>query len=81
MEHTLHRNLEQKGNLEQQGKMLVRGGMPNVVVRSPHFASFGYMIDVERIDWGAVVDELRSSISNERAFAPQFSISYKEERL
>lgn len=27
------------------------------------------MIDVERIDWGAVVDELRSSISNERAFA------------
>ena len=42
IKHTLHRNLEQKGNLEQQGKMLVRGGMPNVVVRSPHFASFGY---------------------------------------
>ena len=39
--NSLHRNLKQKGNLEKQGKMLVRGGLDNVVIRSPHFASFG----------------------------------------
>ena len=38
---SLHRNLKQKGNLEIQGKMLVRGGLDNVIVRSPHFASIG----------------------------------------
>lgn len=38
---SLHRNLELKGNLERQGKMLVRGGLDNVVIRSPHFASIG----------------------------------------
>lgn len=43
---SLHRNLQQKGNLERQGKMLVRGGMSNVVIRSPHFASFGYRDNV-----------------------------------
>lgn len=37
---TLNRNLVDKGNLEEQGKALVRGGLQNVVVRSPHFASF-----------------------------------------
>lgn len=37
---TLNRDLIHKGNLESQGKMLVRGGLPNVVIRSPHFASF-----------------------------------------
>ena len=36
---SLHRNLIYKGNLEQQGKMLVRGGMSNIVISSPHFAS------------------------------------------
>lgn len=43
---TLHRNLQFKGNLENQGKMIVRGGMENVVIRSPHFASFGYRNNV-----------------------------------
>ena len=37
---TLNRNLIDKGNLELQGKALVRGNLPNVVIRSPHFASF-----------------------------------------
>lgn len=41
VKHTLNRNLIDKGNLEIQGKAFVRGGMSNVVVRSPHFASFG----------------------------------------
>lgn len=36
---TLNRNLIDKGNLEKQGKMLVRGGLENVIIRSPHFAS------------------------------------------
>lgn len=38
---SLHRNLQQKGNLENQGKMLIRGGMENIVIRSPHFGSIG----------------------------------------
>ena len=37
---TLNRDLVHVGNLENQGKALVRGGLPNVVIRSPHFASF-----------------------------------------
>lgn len=37
---SLNRNLKDKGNLENQGKMLVRGSLNNVVIRSPHFASF-----------------------------------------
>lgn len=37
---TLNRDLIHQGNLESQGKMIVRGGLPNVVIRSPHFASF-----------------------------------------
>ena len=32
---SLNRNLKDKGNLEIQGKMIVRGGMDNVVIRSP----------------------------------------------
>ena len=36
---TLNRNLIDKGNLEKQGKMIVKGGLNNVVIRSPHFAS------------------------------------------
>ena len=40
--HSLNRNLVNKGNLELQGKMLVRGGLDNVVIRSPHFASYSY---------------------------------------
>ena len=39
---SLHRNLQLKGNLEIQGKAFVSGGIDNVVVRSPHFASIGY---------------------------------------
>lgn len=38
--HSLHRNLNDKGNLERQGKMIVKGGLPNVIIKSPHFASF-----------------------------------------
>lgn len=37
---SLMRNLITKGNLEYQGKAIVRGGLQNVVIRSPHFASF-----------------------------------------
>lgn len=36
---SLHRNLKQKGNLEQHGKMIVRGNIDNVIITSPHFAS------------------------------------------
>ena len=36
---SLMRDLITKGNLEIQGKAIVRGGIPNVVIRSPHFAS------------------------------------------
>ena len=38
---SLNRNLVDKGNLENQGKAIVRGCLGNVVIRSPHFASFG----------------------------------------
>lgn len=41
IKHSLNRNLIDKGNLEIQGKAIVKGGIPNVVVRSPHFASLG----------------------------------------
>lgn len=37
---SLNRNLDGIGNLENQGKAFVRGGLKNVVVRSPHFASY-----------------------------------------
>ena len=40
IKHSLNRNLINIGNLEKQGKMIVRGGLPNVIIRSPHFASF-----------------------------------------
>jgi len=46
VKNTLHRNLQQKGNLEKQGKMIVRGGLNNVIIRSPHFASFVYRDNV-----------------------------------
>lgn len=36
---SLNRNLVDKGTLENQGKMIVRGKMNKVVIRSPHFAS------------------------------------------
>lgn len=36
---SLNRNLIDKGTLEIQGKAIVRGGLENVVVSSPHFAS------------------------------------------
>ena len=36
---SLNRNLIDKGNLEIQGKAIVRGGIDNVVITSPHFAS------------------------------------------
>lgn len=38
--HSLHRNLHQKGNLESQGKCIVRGNLDNVIFTSPHFASY-----------------------------------------
>lgn len=37
---SLQRDLKTKGNLENQGKAFVRGGLKNVVVASPHFASY-----------------------------------------
>ena len=36
---SLMRDLVTKGNLEYQGKAMVRGGLQNVIIRSPHFAS------------------------------------------
>ena len=39
---SLMRDLKTKGNLEHQGKSIVRGGLENVVIRSPHFASMFY---------------------------------------
>ena len=41
VKHTLNRNLIQKGNLELQGKMFVKGGINGVIITSPHFASLG----------------------------------------
>ena len=46
VEHSLNRNLKDKGNLEKQGKMLIRGGMENIIIRSPHFGSIGYRDNV-----------------------------------
>ena len=37
---SLHRNLLQKGTLENQGKCIVRGGLRNVIFNSVHFASY-----------------------------------------
>lgn len=37
---TYERNLTYSGTLKEQGKAFVRGGLKNVVVTSPHFASF-----------------------------------------
>lgn len=42
IKETLNRNLVDKGNLESQGKSFVRGNLPNIIIRSPHFASNGY---------------------------------------
>lgn len=36
---TLNRNLIDPGTLENQGKAFVRGGLANVIIASPHFAS------------------------------------------
>lgn len=36
---SLNRDLRKKGSLEKQGKAFVRGGLNNVVIKSPHFAS------------------------------------------
>lgn len=38
---SLNRNLIDKGNLEIQGKSIVRGNLINVKITSPHFASIG----------------------------------------
>lgn len=37
---SLHRNLQQKGNLEWQGKSIVRGKLNNVIFTSVHFAKY-----------------------------------------
>lgn len=37
---SFNRTLDNKGCLENQGKAIVRGGLPNVVICSPHFASY-----------------------------------------
>ena len=37
---SLNRNLKSKSNLENQGKSFVRGGLPNVVFHSPHYACY-----------------------------------------
>ena len=36
---SLMRNLKDKGTLENQGKAFVRGGLHNIIITSPHFAS------------------------------------------
>ncbi len=40
IEKSLNRDLIHIGDLENQGKAIVRGNLKNVVIRSPHFASF-----------------------------------------
>lgn len=40
IKHSMTRDLSAVADLEIQGKAIVRGGLSNVVVRSPHFASF-----------------------------------------
>ena len=40
IKNSLMRDLKTKGNLEKQGKAFVRGGLKNVVITSPHFASY-----------------------------------------
>ena len=40
VKNTLHRNLNQKGDLEIQGKFALKGGLSNVYISSPHFASY-----------------------------------------
>lgn len=37
---SLSRDLKKKSNLENQGKAIVRGGLPNVVFHSPHYACY-----------------------------------------
>lgn len=37
---SLHRNLKQKGDLEIQGKFILKGGLSNIYISSPHFASY-----------------------------------------
>ena len=37
---SLSRDLKKKSNLENQGKAFVRGGLPNVVFHSPHYACY-----------------------------------------
>lgn len=37
---SLDKSLTRPDTLQEQGKAMVRGGLPNVVVHSPHFASF-----------------------------------------
>lgn len=39
--HSLMRDLKTKGNLEKQGKFILRGHLNNVNITSPHFASYG----------------------------------------
>ena len=41
IKHSLNRDLIHIGNLERQGKMIIRGGLKNVIIRSPHFGSIG----------------------------------------
>ena len=38
--HSLNRNLVDKGDLEIQGKFILKGGLSNVYISSPHFASY-----------------------------------------
>lgn len=38
---SLNRDNLTKGNLERQAKAIVRGGLPNVIIDSVHYASFG----------------------------------------
>ena len=41
VKESLHRNLIYKGDLEIQGKFVLKGGLTNVYISSPHFASYG----------------------------------------
>lgn len=40
LNHSLMRDLRTRGNLEKQGKFIIRGGLDNVKITSPHFASY-----------------------------------------
>lgn len=73
VKNTLNRNLIDKGNLENQGKMFIRGGLNGVIIRSPHFGSLfnrnnvlPSMLPSGRVCWSKVV--INEYYGNEKVY-------------